>query len=102
MGNLAQLSDIFKQSLTSKIEIKTTFIEAEYFSNEIKFKVTGGLMLTEKYFCSDCPEVSAELGVVHSGPGHSASLSCIVSSDPPANVRSADLSVDLSKYLTSS
>ena len=35
MGNLAQLSDIFKQSLTSNIEIKTTFIGAEYFSNEI-------------------------------------------------------------------
>ena len=42
-------------------------------------------------FCSDCPEVSAELGVVHSGPGHTASLSCIVASDPPANVRSVDL-----------
>ena len=39
MGNLAQLSDIFKQSLTSNIEIKTTFIGAEYFSNEINFKI---------------------------------------------------------------
>ena len=43
---------------------------------------------TELFPGSDGPEVRAELAVVHSGPAHSASLSCIVSSDPPASVRS--------------
>ena len=39
MGNLAQLSDISKQSVTSNIEIRTTSIGAEYLSNEINFKL---------------------------------------------------------------
>lgn len=33
------------------------------------------------------PEVDEELGVVHSGPGYSASLSCIVTANPTATVR---------------
>ena len=88
--------------MTSNIEIRTTFIVAEYLSNEINFKLklllttTGVTMIaglnliinTEIFPGSDGPEVRAELAVVHSGPAHSASLSCIVASDPPANVRS--------------
>ena len=85
MDNLAQLSDISKKSLTSNIEIKTTFIGAENFPS-----VVNKLNKAEPCCCSDCPEVSAELAVVHSGPAHTASLSCIVASDPPANVRWAE------------
>ena len=35
----------------------------------------------------DAPEVEAELEVVHSGEGFGASLSCIVTANPTANVR---------------
>jgi len=52
-------------------------------SNGVGYPVVQQINLTVLY----SPEVTAELETVHSGVGHGASLSCIVTADPPANVR---------------
>lgn len=52
-------------------------------SNGVGYPVVQHINLTVLY----SPEVAAELGTVHSGVGHMASLSCIVTANPPANVR---------------
>lgn len=52
-------------------------------SNGVGRPVTQTISLTVLY----SPEVAGELAEVHTGLGHTASLSCIVSADPPATVR---------------
>jgi len=52
-------------------------------SNGVGYPVVQHINLTVLY----SPEVRAELPVVHSGLGYGVSLSCIVNSNPPANVR---------------